>query len=181
MMAEDELRRRAAGIELLALDVDGVWTDGSLYYGQDGEAFKRFDVKDGHGLVLWRDLGLQTAILTARTSGMVAVRAQELRIPFVFQGERDKAKGFEKLLALAGLRPEQVAYVGDDVNDIPVLAQVGFAAMPADGRPEVRPFVHHVCESAGGHGVIREICELLIKAKGRWDEALEKYVPALHP
>ncbi|AKU92238.1 KdsC family phosphatase [Vulgatibacter incomptus] len=174
--ADEELVRRAQGVKLLALDVDGVLTDGGLYYGPDGEAFKRFDVKDGHGIVLWRDVGFASAILTARSSSMVEVRARELKIPFVLQGERDKAKGFEKLLALAGVGPEEVAYIGDDVNDLPVLSRVGLAATPADGRPEVKRWVHYVCERPGGHGAVRELCELLLKAKGAWDQAL-----AIHP
>jgi len=176
MTISDELMERAKRVRLLALDVDGVLTDGGLYYGQDGEAFKRFDVKDGHGLVLWRNVGFATAILTARSSKMVEIRAGELRIPFVLQGERDKGRGFDKLLELCQIPPDEIAYIGDDVNDLPVLSRVGFSATPADGRPEVKDQVHYVCENPGGHGAVRELCELLLRANGRWADAL-----AIHP
>lgn len=167
---------RAREVKLLVLDVDGVLTDGGLYYGPEGEALKRFDVKDGHGIVLCRDTGLPSAILTARTSKAVEVRARELRIAYVLQGERDKKAGLEKLLAQCGLSPRELAYIGDDVNDLPVLSRVGFAAAPADARPEVKEHVHYVCENRGGHGAVRELCELLLRAKGLWEAAL-----AIHP
>lgn len=176
MRLSAELIERAQGITHLVLDVDGVLTDGGLNYGPDGELFKRFDVKDGHGLVLWRELGFTTGILTARSSKMVEIRAGELRIPHVLQGERDKGKGFDKLLGMMGVEPSKIAYIGDDVNDLPVLSRVGFSATPADGRPEVRELVHYVCERPGGRGAVRELCEVLLKAKGRWEDAL-----AIHP
>jgi len=175
MSLSEDLAQRARAVKLLAIDVDGVWTDGSLYYGAKGEELKRFNVKDGHGLVLWRELGNPTAILTARNSPIVTARASELGIRFVLQGERDKARGFAKLLDIAGVRAEQVAYIGDDINDVPVLRRVGFAATPADGVAEVREHVHYVCKAGGGNGAIREICELLIRAQGRWEEATSRY------
>jgi 3-deoxy-D-manno-octulosonate 8-phosphate phosphatase (KDO 8-P phosphatase) len=163
---------RLRKVELLVLDVDGTLTDGGLYYGHEGEALKRFDVRDGHGLVLCREVGLPSAILTARSSGIVAVRARELRLAHVLQGEHDKLAGFEKLVALAGVPPERIAYMGDDVNDLGVLRRVGFAACPADARPEVRAEVHHVCKASGGHGAVREVCELWLRATGKWEAAL---------
>lgn len=166
---------RASQIELLLMDVDGVLTDGGLYYGPDGEAFKRFDVKDGHGIVLCRYAGLPAGILTARSSGMVEVRSRELQIRYVLQGRRDKEAGFTEILEMSGLKPEQIAYIGDDVNDLPVLRQVGLSACPSDARPEVRAAVHYICEKPGGHGAVRELCELLLKAQGRWDAAMARY------
>lgn len=171
-----ELKEKARGVRLLVLDVDGVMTTGGLYYGPQGELMKRFDVKDGHGIVLCRDTGLPSAILTARSSSMVEIRAKELRIPFVIQGERDKAKGLEKLVALSGIQPDEMAYIGDDVNDLPVLSRVRFSACPADARPEVRAQVDYVCEAEGGRGAVRELCELLLRAQDRWEAAL-----AIHP
>src|SRR5690349_20462754 len=125
---------RARGVRLLALDVDGVLTDGGLWYGPDGEALKRFDVRDGHGIVLLREAGLPAAVLTARTSSMVEVRGRELGLRFVLQGRKDKSAGLDELLALASLTAAEVAYVGDDVNDLPVLERVGFSACPADAH-----------------------------------------------
>jgi len=173
---EAEWMERARRVELLVLDVDGVLTDGGLYYGPEGEALKRFDVRDGHGIVLCRGMGIPAAILSARTSPAVEARARELRIPFVLQGERDKAAGLDRLLERCGLPAEALAYIGDDVNDLPVLARVGFGAAPADARPEVRERVHYVCQSPGGRGAVRELCELILRAKGLWERAL-----ALHP
>ncbi|MFO7155549.1 MAG: HAD hydrolase family protein [Pseudomonadota bacterium] len=169
---------RARKVELLVLDVDGVLTDGGLYYGPDGEALKRFDVRDGHGIVLCRDAGLPTAILSARVSPAVEARARELRIPFVLQGERDKGTGLDRLLRRCGLPAEALAYIGDDLNDLPVLARVGFSAAPADARPEVRERVHYVCESRGGHGAVRELCELILRAKGLWERAAAFHPPS---
>lgn len=164
---------RAAGIKAVVFDVDGVMTDGGLWYGPDGEALKRFDVKDGHALVLARLTGLPTAVLTARTSRMVEVRAQELKLTHVFQGRREKGEGFEALAAAFGLPCEALAYMGDDVNDLPALTRAGLSACPADAVPEVREAVHFVSSRPGGHGAVRELVELVLKATGRWDAALE--------
>lgn len=167
---------RAAKVELLLMDVDGVLTDGGLYYGHDGEAMKRFDVKDGHGIVLCRSVGLASGILTARSSTIVEKRGTELGMKHILQGRRDKAAGFREILETTGLTAEQVCYIGDDINDIPVLRQVGFSAAPADARPEVLEKVHYVCKHAGGHGAVRELCELLLKAKGLWEEVLRHHL-----
>jgi 3-deoxy-D-manno-octulosonate 8-phosphate phosphatase (KDO 8-P phosphatase) len=171
-----DVLERAKRVKLLVLDVDGVLTDGGLYYGPEGEALKRFDVKDGHGIVLCRDTGLPAAILTARTSQAVEVRSRELRISHVLQGQRDKKAGLEILLERTGLTAEELAYIGDDVNDLPVLSRVGLAAAPADARDEVKAHAHYVCKNRGGHGAVRELCELLLRAQGRWEQAL-----AIHP
>ncbi len=168
---------RARRVELLVLDVDGVLTDGGLYYGADGELLKRFDVKDGHGLVLCRISGLPTAILTARSSRIVEVRAKELGIRHVLQGERDKEAGLERLLAEAGVSADRVAYIGDDVNDLPVLRRTGLSACPADAVPEVRAAVDHVCAAPGGRGAVRELCELVLRAKGLWASAIAAKAP----
>ncbi|MBI5547468.1 MAG: HAD hydrolase family protein [Deltaproteobacteria bacterium] len=159
---------KARRVKLLALDVDGVLTDGGLYYGPAGEALKRFDVKDGLGIVLCREAGLPAAILTARSSPIVAERARDLGFAHVLQGRADKAAGFEELLAAAGLEDADVAYVGDDVNDLPVLRRVGLSACPADAVAEVRRAVDHRCRAPGGHGAVREVCELILRAKGLW-------------
>lgn len=174
-----DLTKRAEGIQLLVMDVDGVLTDGGLYYGPDGEVMKRFDVKDGHGLVILRHLKIPCAILTARQSKIVETRFRELGAAHIVQGARDKAKGLEGLLEAAGVTREQVAYIGDDINDLPVLHQVGLSACPADARPEVRAAVHYVCNTPGGRGAVRELVEVILHAKGLWEAALE--IHARHP
>lgn len=165
----DELTERAARVRLLIFDVDGVLTDGGLYYGDGGEAMKRFDVKDGHGIVLARLAGLRTAILTARTSSIVATRGQELGMAAIFQGRRDKTAGLGELLAQLQVAPAECAYMGDDINDLGPLSLVGLSACPADAVPEVRQEVHYIARNRGGHGAARELVELCLKASGQWD------------
>ncbi len=168
------LLERARDVDLLILDVDGVLTDGGLYYGPDGEVMKRFNVKDGHGLVLARLTGLRAAILTARRSGLVKVRFEdELKLSPVSQGNRDKRAGLFKLLEEAGVPPHRAGYVGDDVNDLAPMQEVRFTACPSDACSEVRRTVHYVAGAPGGHGAVREIVELLLKAQGKWKQALD--------
>lgn len=164
---------RAAGLKALVFDVDGVLTDGGLWYGPTGEVMKRFDVKDGHALVLARLAALPVALLTARTSAIVETRAKELGLARVFQGRREKGPAFEELCAELGVQPREVAYMGDDVNDLPALSRAGLSACPADAVPEVRAAVHYVAASPGGRGAARELVELVLKATGRWERALE--------
>jgi len=157
----------------MVFDVDGVMTDGGLWYGPHGEVFKRFDVKDGHALVLARLTGLPAAILTARTSEIVAVRGAELKLAKVMQGKKDKGPALLELCAELKVAPSECSYMGDDVNDLAPMRQVGLAACPADAAPEARAASHFVAPSRGGHGAVRELCELVMKATGRWEKALE--------
>jgi 3-deoxy-D-manno-octulosonate 8-phosphate phosphatase (KDO 8-P phosphatase) len=168
-----ELDERAKRVRLILLDVDGVLTDGGLYYGPQGEVMKRFEVKDGHGIVMWRTCGMRTGILTARSSEIVAVRAKELRLDPVLQGQKNKLAGFHKVLELTSLTAEQVCYVGDDTNDLAVLESVGMAVAPADAVPEARAVAHYVTRAGGGRGAVRELVELLLRAQGQWERALE--------
>jgi 3-deoxy-D-manno-octulosonate 8-phosphate phosphatase (KDO 8-P phosphatase) len=158
------LLARAARVRLLLLDVDGVLTDGRLYYGAEGEALKAFDVKDGHGLVLLRDhVGL--GVISGRPGKASQRRLEELRFQHLVFGERDKLAGYARLAHL-GVPDEEVAYMGDDVNDVALLRKVGLSACPADARPEVREAVHLVARAPGGRGAVRELCDLLLRAKG---------------
>jgi 3-deoxy-D-manno-octulosonate 8-phosphate phosphatase (KDO 8-P phosphatase) len=168
-----QLRERARAVELLVLDVDGVLTDGGLFYGPQGEALKRFDVKDGHGLVLAHLTGLRAAVLTARRSAIVEKRALELWLSPVSQGTRDKRAGLAALLEEAKVPASRAGYVGDDVNDLPPMSEVALACCPSDAVSEVRKIAHYVASARGGHGAVREIVELILKAQGRWEQALE--------
>ena len=168
------MKARAREIELLVLDVDGVLTDGGLYYGPEGEALKRFNVQDGHGITLARKAGLAVAILTARTSQIVATRAGELGISPVFQGRKDKLQGLEELLDEARVDASRVAYMGDDLNDLGVLNRVRLSACPADACPEVRERAAIIASSAGGHGAVRELVEFILKAQGKWQPIVEQ-------
>lgn len=155
---------RAARIRLVLLDVDGVLTDGRLYYGPDGEALKAFDVKDGHGIVLLRDR-VEFGVVSGRPGKASQRRLEELGFKHLVFGQRDKLEGYARLAHL-GIPDEEVAYMGDDVNDVALLRKVGLSACPADARPEVREAVHFVARSPGGRGAVRELCDLLLRARG---------------
>ncbi|HTN51799.1 MAG TPA: HAD hydrolase family protein [Anaeromyxobacter sp.] len=157
------LLARAARIRLVLLDVDGVLTDGRLYYGPEGEALKAFDVRDGHGIVLLRD-HLDFGVVSGRPGEASRRRLEELRVKHLVFGERDKLAGYARLAHL-GIPDDEVAYMGDDVNDLPLLARVGLSACPADARPEVRAAVHLVSRFPGGRGAVRELCDLILRAK----------------
>ncbi len=161
-------------MKLLLLDVDGVLTDGSLYYGPQGEALKRFSVKDGHGLVMWRVMGGRSGILSARKSDAVETRAKELKLELLLQGKKDKGAGFAEALSLSGLTAEAVCYVGDDTNDLAPLEAAGLAVVPADAVAEAKQVAHYVTRASGGRGAVREVVELLLKAQGHWGEVLER-------
>ncbi len=169
---------RAARVRLLILDVDGVLTDGRLYFGPQGEALKVFDVRDGHGVKLLRAAGIDVAILSSRRSEIVAVRARELGIERVLQGETDKSVGLQRLLAETRLGPEQCAFIGDDWPDLPVLTRVGFAATLSDAAPEVKARSHWIARAAGGRGAVRELAEFILRAQGRFDAALARHAGA---
>lgn len=156
---------RAARIRLVLLDVDGVLTDGRLYYGPEGEVMKAFDVRDGHGIVLLRDQ-VDFGVVSGRPGKASERRLQELRVKHLVFGERDKLAGYARLAHL-GIADDEVAYMGDDVNDVPLLRRVGLSACPADAHPEVKEAVHFVARCPGGRGAVRELCDLVLKAKGR--------------
>ena len=162
-------------IKLLLLDVDGVMTDGRIIYDNDGGETKAFDVKDGHGLKLVQRAGIQVGIITGRRSEVVARRATELGIELVYQGIKDKSLPFKEILERLSLTPAEVAYVGDDIVDLPVMRQVGFAATVADAMDDVKPFAHMIAERPGGRGAVREICDFLLKESGRWDSVTSHY------
>ena len=166
---------RAAHVRLVILDVDGVLTDGRLYFGPQGEALKVFDVRDGHGIKLLRAAGIEVAILSSRRSEIVGVRARELGITRVLQGEADKRAGLQRLLADTDTVPAHCAFIGDDWPDLPVLAQVGLAATVADAVPEVRSVAHWIAPAAGGRGAVRQLAEFILRAQGRFDAALARF------
>lgn len=162
--AAPDLMERARRVRLVLLDVDGVLTDGRIYYGPTGEAMKAFDVKDGHGIVLLRDHA-DFGVISGRPPGSASKRLEELRFKHLVFGRRDKLEAYATLSHL-GLRDEEVAYMGDDVNDIPLLRRVGLSAAPADACREVRAVAHFVATQPGGRGAVRELCELILSAKG---------------
>jgi len=171
-LSAQALSRRAARVRLLGLDVDGVLTDGRLYFGARGEALKAFDVRDGLGIRLLRDAGIEVVIVTGRSSRIVAARARDLGIERVLQGQADKRAGMSRLQGRAGLGDAECAYMGDDWPDLPVLTTVGLAATVADAPDEVKRRVHWVAPSPGGRGAVRDLARLLLRAHGRFDDLL---------
>lgn len=167
---------RLARIRLLLLDVDGILTDGRIIYDDRGGETKGFNVRDGHGMKMLQRYGIRMGIITGRQSPVVERRAAELGVEIVYQAAKDKLIPFREILARTALDPEQIAYMGDDVVDLPILLRVGFAATAADAHEDVRPHVHFVSRHPGGGGAVREVCDLLLRAGGHWDEAMGRYL-----
>lgn len=152
-------------IRLFATDVDGVLTDAGMYYSESGDEWKKFNTRDGMGIKLLQKAGILTAIITQESTKIVMRRAQKLTIPEVHQGVYDKLALLKELIVRHGLTMEQVAYIGDDVNDLQALGAVGFSASPADGMPPVLKTVRYVCKHKGGEGAVREVADLILAAR----------------
>jgi len=170
------IERRASRIKLLLMDCDGVLTDGRIWLTNDGDEQKSFNTHDGLGLSLLHRAGIKSGIISGRNSNAVNRRASELGIEFVRQGNEDKHKAFEDILAAAKVEDDETAYIGDDLPDIPFLRRSKLAVAVADAVPEVRAVAHFVTVAKGGHGAVREVVELILKSQGRWNDLLEGYV-----
>lgn len=162
-------------IQLLLLDVDGVMTDGGIIYDASGLETKCFNVRDGHGIKMLQRFGVEVGIITGRTSVVVDLRARELGISLVYQGALRKLESYEDVKQKTGLDDSRIAYMGDDIIDVPVMRRVAFAAAPSDGTSEARAAAHHVTASGGGKGAVREVCDLILKGRGVWDDVVARY------
>jgi 3-deoxy-D-manno-octulosonate 8-phosphate phosphatase (KDO 8-P phosphatase) len=167
---------RAKHVELLLLDVDGVLTDGTVFYTHEGGETKGFNTQDGFGLRILQETGVAVGLITARNSEAVNRRAKDLKLKHVYAGCLDKAAAYAEILAQTGLKPEQTAYMGDDWLDLPVLLRVGCGFAPANAAVELRQRADYVCERSGGHGAVREVCELILEAKGLLAQILARYI-----
>ncbi len=163
-------------IELILSDVDGVLTDGGIWYDNQGVELKGFNIRDGLGIKLWQRAGFKFGVLTARTSHIVKLRSVELGIDIVRQGFEDKLPVAKEILRECGLEPEQVCYIGDELTDLPVIRFVGLGVAVGDAAEEVRSAAAHTTGLAGGHGAVRELVESILKAKGRWDDVIQRYL-----
>jgi 3-deoxy-D-manno-octulosonate 8-phosphate phosphatase (KDO 8-P phosphatase) len=170
------LQQRAQRIKLVAFDVDGIFTDGSLYFGGAGPEIKAFNVRDGHGVKQLQQAGLITAIITGRHSDAVTQRARDLGIDHVFQGQHRKLDAFHQLLTQLQLTPEQTAYMGDDVIDLPILRRCGLAITVADAYPLVKEHVHWITTATGGHGAVREAAECILTARNQLAGLMAEYL-----
>lgn len=171
-----ELAKKIMRVRLVVFDVDGVLTDGRIIFNSAGEETKFFDVKDGHGIKLLMRSGIDVAIITARDSEVVKRRAQDLGISLVYQGMKDKKKALEELVKASGVAPDEMAYMGDDIIDLPVLKRVAFSAAVSDAVAEVRERVDFVARRPGGRGAARELAEVILKVQGKWDEVMKLYL-----
>ena len=172
---DEKLKELASQIRLVILDVDGVLTDGSIWTGATGEVVKRFYTRDGLGIVMLRKAGIPVALLTGRISEQTAERAKELGIDAVQQGKTFKGEAFAELLHKFGVKASEVAYMGDDIPDIPPLTLAGLAACPADADPAVLPLAKFVSPARGGNGAVRSLAELILRAQGKWDALVNRY------
>jgi len=171
-----EVWQRAQAIRLLILDVDGVLTDGRLYFDAQGEPLKVFHVRDGHGIKMAQRAGIEVALLSGRRSEAALHRATELGINRFFQGLRDKLATMKEIEAVLQIRPQEVAVVGDELVDLPIMARAGLAVAVADAVPEVLAAAHWVTTNPGGRGAVREVCDLLLKAQGKWEEIVRPWM-----
>ena len=173
LLPSQEIHARARDVRLLALDVDGVLTDGTVAIDSQGYESKQFFIRDGAAMVWAQKLGLEIAWLSGRPSEVTSRRAHELRIKHVIQDGPDKGAGYDRLMSMVGLPDAAVAYMGDDLLDLPVLSRVGLAAAPSDAAEMVKEQVHWVSAARGGRGAVRELVELLLRASDRWNAVLE--------
>ena len=162
MKIERSLLPRLKKIKMLATDVDGVLTDSGMYYSEQGDEMKKFNTRDGMGLVLLRNAGYNLAIITSEDTKIVERRAAKLKITDLFQGARDKVAAMDIAMKRHSLTWEEVAYIGDDVNDLEVMKRVGFAATPSDGTDENKKVAHYITKKKGGEGCVRELCDMLL-------------------
>ncbi len=169
------IQDRAKNIQMFIMDIDGVLTDGRIIYTSDGQEMKNFDVRDGFGIRLAHRAGIKTTVITARQSSIVARRSLELEITEIRQNALKKLPVYEEILLKYQLQDEQIAYIGDDLIDMPILRRVGLSITVADAHPEVKQMVHYITENKGGRGAVRESIEMILKAQGSWQKATERY------
>ena len=167
---------KAKKLKLLILDVDGVLTDGKLFFDNEGNEYKSFHARDGHGIKLLRQTGVEVAVISGRKSNSVSLRMKSLGIEHVYQGHEDKRGAFKELIEKSGITPEQAAYMGDDLLDLPVMTRVGLAIAVADANFAVRQRADWCTALPGGHGAVREVCDFIMQAQGRFDEVVNAYL-----
>lgn len=169
------MKEKAKKIKMFIMDVDGVLTDGRIVLGDKGEELKFFHVLDGVGISLAHRAGLRTAIISARSSSVTSLRAKELGIEIVYQVDGDKREAYQEILNKHHLQDEEVAYIGDDLHDLPLLKRVGLSLTVADGREEVKEIADYITKQSGGQGAVREAVEIILKAQGKWEEVTRRY------
>jgi len=176
MNYSQEIIDKASKIKLLILDIDGVLSDNKLYFGDNGIEYKTFYTRDGHGMVMLQNSGIEIAIITGRESPLIDLRMKNLKVKHVYQGRPDKLPTFMELINKLNLSFEEVAYMGDDILDLPILIRVGLAACPKDADIEVIKRTPLVSKYIGGQGCVREVCELILKSQNLWQQHMDFYL-----
>ena len=176
MTYSETLLAKAAKIKLLLLDVDGVLTDNKLFYGDNGVEYKSFHTRDGHGMVMLQKSGIEIGIITGRQSELVKRRMQDLKVAHLYQGVPDKLPTFLALMEKLGIDLEEVAYMGDDILDLPILTRVGLSSTVSNADPEVLKRVDFISQNRGGEGAVRELCELILKSQNLWQQHMDFYL-----
>ena len=176
MAPDNKISESAKSVKLLILDVDGVLTDGGLYFDDNGGEFKRFNALDGHGIKMLLDSGIEVAIISARYAKCVAHRMDGLGVKHYYQGQSNKVIAYEELLTKLDLQPNQVAYVGDDVIDLPVMSKVTLPIAVANAHPFVKEHAVLTTQNRGGNGAVREVCDLLLAAQNKYDDLMAAYI-----
>jgi 3-deoxy-D-manno-octulosonate 8-phosphate phosphatase (KDO 8-P phosphatase) len=171
-----EAVEKAKKLKLLILDVDGVLTDGKLFFDNQGNEYKSFHARDGHGIKLLRQTGVEVAVISGRKSNSVALRMKNLGIAHVYQGHENKRAAFDEIIEKIGIKPDQAAHVGDDLLDLPIMTRVGFAIAVADANFAVKQRADWCTTLPGGHGAVREVCDFIMQAQGRFDEVVSAYL-----
>jgi len=175
-VARDIIFDKAKRIKLLILDVDGVLTDGSITYAASGEQIQSFNVKDGLGIALLKKAGIEVAIISSRSSGALQKRAAELGIKEIAQGIKNKLSSYEELKSRMGLSDDEIAYMGDDWVDLPLMKRVGLGITVADAWEPMQDYAHYITMNPGGRGAVREVCDLILKAQNKWSAFLNDYL-----
>ena len=172
----ETIRHKAQQLKLLILDVDGVLTDGRLFFDNLGVEYKCFHARDGHGIKLLRQTGVEIAVISGRKSNSVALRMKSLGVSRVYQGHENKIAAFNEIIADLGIQPEQAAHIGDDLLDLPVMTRVGLAIAVNDANETVKQYADWCTETSGGLGAVREVCDFIMKAQGTFDDVLQSYL-----
>ena len=167
---------KAKKLKLLILDVDGVLTDGKLFFDNEGNEYKSFHARDGHGIKLLRQTGVEVAVISGRKSNSVALRMKNLGVEYVYQGHENKQTAFNEILEKIGITPEQAAHVGDDLLDLPIMTRVGFSIAVSDANFAVKQRADWCTTLPGGHGAVREVCDFIMQAQGHFDEIVNAYL-----
>lgn len=171
-----DIKEKLGKIKLLIMDLDGVLTDGGIILNEDGTESKRFNVQDGHGIKMLQRTGIKTAIISGRETQVTQIRAEQLGIVLLFQGQKKKLPIFEKMIDDLSLTAEQVAYIGDDLLDLPLVKRAGFGVAVDNAVAELKEVADYTTEKAGGYGAVREVIELIMKTTGTWDQQIQRYL-----